>query len=654
MRRPSIPIIRTIALFAGAVTGVAVPMSAAQPAFAAAATYYVDCSAAANGDGAEATPFNTLDPVNALTLGPGDSVLLKRGARCTGALTPKGSGLAGAPIAVDAYGDAALAKPGIDGAGATDTVLLSEQQYWELRNLDITNTSATAGARRGVNVRITGTGTAKGIKLTGVNVHDVSGDGTAASAGVLFEALAGGTRSNFDDVAVDGAEISAVQGSGIAMRSAWSCRDAVGCTTGDAWTGSTGVVVRGSTITGTTLEGISLNVTNKAVVEKNTVRGVTVAGQTPSGIQVANSDGATVQSNEVSGGSGTAIEIGGGSSTPLVQYNYTHENGGGAYSLGGAHPVATPTVRYNISQADGGRLLRVGGTTGGKVYNNSFHLPSGSATGIVEVTGTNTNELAVSNNIFDNLGTGGYDFGTAGTTGWTWSNNFFHGTHPAGEPADAHKFTADPLFAAAGGGANGLAGAGAYQLSNESPARGLGLPIAGNGGKDFFGTVLPAVANGCVPDIGAHQRNPDMLCLPYNSVGNPSFENDTLSPWTAGTTGTVTVGAAGKVFGDKAVKLSTAGARIEQTIAVQPNTKYTLTGFARPADWLSDAVRVGVKDFGGVEAFGDNTYPFPMQVSVTFTTGPTSTTATVYCTKSAGFGAGYCDQMSVNLATATG
>ncbi|MGA7929792.1 MAG: hypothetical protein WCA20_27840, partial [Candidatus Sulfotelmatobacter sp.] len=69
--------------------------------------YYLDCSAGQNGDGSQASPWNSLMSVNAYTFLPGDRLLLNRGTACNGALTPQGSGAANAPIVIDAYGTGA-------------------------------------------------------------------------------------------------------------------------------------------------------------------------------------------------------------------------------------------------------------------------------------------------------------------------------------------------------------------------------------------------------------------------------------------------------------------------------------------------------------------------------------------------------------------
>src|SRR5689334_19517249 len=45
-------------------------------------TYYVDCSAATNGNGTQTSPWNSVASPNATTFGPGDQLLFKRGATC--------------------------------------------------------------------------------------------------------------------------------------------------------------------------------------------------------------------------------------------------------------------------------------------------------------------------------------------------------------------------------------------------------------------------------------------------------------------------------------------------------------------------------------------------------------------------------------------
>src|ERR1700733_6843049 len=110
------------------------------------ASCFVDSKAGDDGfNGTSvATAWKSLDKVNATSFHPGDRVLFKSGGDWTGQLWPKGSGTAENPIVVDKYGGEAL--PVINTSGtAEDAVLLKNQEYWEIRDLEITNTGAAPG-----------------------------------------------------------------------------------------------------------------------------------------------------------------------------------------------------------------------------------------------------------------------------------------------------------------------------------------------------------------------------------------------------------------------------------------------------------------------------------------------------------------------------
>jgi len=97
------------------------------------------------------TAWKTLARVNATVFSPGDRILFKSGSTWTGQLWPKGSGTERQPIMIDKYGGEP--KPVINGNGkAEDAVLLKNQEYWEIRSLEVTNTGTSPGVRRGVRV----------------------------------------------------------------------------------------------------------------------------------------------------------------------------------------------------------------------------------------------------------------------------------------------------------------------------------------------------------------------------------------------------------------------------------------------------------------------------------------------------------------------
>ena len=114
------------------------------------------------------------------------------------------------------------------------------------------------------------------------------------------------------------------------------------------------------------------------------------------------------------------------------------------------------------------------------------------------------------------------------------------------------------------------------------------------------------------------------------TIVNPGFES--------GSTGWALSGSAAVVSynqrtGFKQLRMDGGPGDAEQVITgLKPNTTYTLSGWDR-VSYLSAAARIGVKNYGGTETWTDNSATGYAQESVTFTAGPTSTQATIYCSK---------------------
>ncbi|MGW0935697.1 RICIN domain-containing protein [Streptomyces sp. NPDC002666] len=496
----------------------AAPTTAAQAAAPAASqSFYVDCGAAAAGDGTQAAPWNALAPVNSHTFQPGDSILLKRGSTCTGqTLFPKGSGAAGAPVVVDAYGTGA--KPALAGAGqVTDVVRLADQQYWEIRNLDISNKGAAAATRRGVHVTRTDSGTGTYYRLSGLDVHDVNGNQTKkdddASAGIFFEVLGNTTPTKFDDVVLSGNTVRAVDRYGIHFWTRWMQRPELAnanCgTTCGAWTPQTRVVIRGNTVTDIGGDAIVPHHTDGALLEYNKVDGFRERepAHCAAGLWGWNTQDTLYQFNEVSGGKSTCdgqgLDLDEGNIRTIYQYNYSHDNEGGFILLcnGGGSTTADNIVRYNISQNDGGQLFDMvcAKTTNTQIYNNTFYL-SKPVEIISNSNGSTAANATFTNNIF-HVTTA--DASYVNAAGLGYNANVFYGTHPAGEPADANKVTTDPKLTAPGT-ATSRTDADGYRLQAGSSALANGAVVANAGARDYFGGP---VAAGCVPDRGAHQSS---------------------------------------------------------------------------------------------------------------------------------------------------
>ena len=139
--------------------------------------YYVDSIQGNDNNSGKSIkhPWKTLKNVNEQIFQPGDKILFKSGTSYTGQLEPKGSGKEGKPITLSSYGSGN--KPAIHGDGEKlHTVLLYNVEYWEIKNLEITNTGEERQAnRRGVIVRAENFGDCHHIILDSLEVHHVNG-----------------------------------------------------------------------------------------------------------------------------------------------------------------------------------------------------------------------------------------------------------------------------------------------------------------------------------------------------------------------------------------------------------------------------------------------------------------------------------------------
>ncbi|MFJ8042488.1 carbohydrate binding domain-containing protein [Kitasatospora sp. NPDC096147] len=647
-----------IALTLLAVTAAVLPAPAAE---AASGAHYLDCSAPTNGTGTAAAPWNNLAAANAHLFGPGDQLLLKRGTTCLGTLRPQGSGAPGSPVTLAGYGSSTT-RPVVKGDPATAekaAVHLFNVEQWELRELEITfpDPAATKRERNGLLVEIAdlpdGVGTH--YLVDDVSVHDVNGDATKWSNGIQFRVSGLTTPTNFDDVLVQNSRISRVDREGLTNRSTWMCRPSYGtgdgCGTTVNWRASTRIVFRGNTVNDTGGDGIVVRAADHALVEHNTAYDIAMRPMgSNAGIWTINSDATTVQFNEVhhvrrlsDNNDGMAFDSDYGNNDALFQYNYSHHNEGGFMLFCGACGAGSSStgtvVRYNLSVDDRSRWLYAVGEKNARIYQNTAYLPAGSTAAIIQ-DGSGSTVTRLTGNVFQNLGTGGFTNYTAAD--YTWLANTLHGNHPANEPADPEKSTADPLFANPGGSTPAD-----YRLTAGSPALRTGSPVAGNGGRDYFGAAVPAV---CRPDRGFAQLSAfdDTACTPpaVNAVRNPGFEDATLSPWTS--YGGVTLDATGARSGARAVKVGPAQAAAEQVIALAPNTTYRLSGWGRVSATGTE-LSLGVKQYDAAgsttrAAFTTTAYT---QGSTTFTTGPTATSAKVYCYARSGTGYGWCDDITV-------
>ncbi|WP_327667120.1 MULTISPECIES: LamG-like jellyroll fold domain-containing protein [unclassified Streptomyces] len=456
-------------------------------------TYFVSSSSGSDSnDGCtSSTPWRTLTNVNSTTFTAGNQIQFQAGGSWTGELQPHGSGSSGSPIVISSYGSGAA--PILNGGGAAATILLTDQQYWTIQNLEITNPASSAAVRSGIQLENDTSGTFNGIHIVNNNIHDVKGLWTnsagvqpSRSSGIAFDVTDSNTTSAWNDVLLQGNTLTRTDAGGIYIGSLQGLNHNIN---------TNNVVIDGNTITDAGGNDIVCVFCASPVIQNNvaTDNGYRYSG---AGMWSGWTTNAVFQNNEVarqyrSFVDGQAFDIDNNTSGTVIQYNWSHDNPFGftEWCCSSGFAAKTSVIRYNISQNDGASnaifptMSGVDSGTTAQVYNNTIYMPRGNNGKITD--GTPNSTVTFSNNIIYKLGTGGYS-----NTRTTWAHNLFYGDHPSTEPSDSAKITSDPLFVKPGGGSAGRASAAAYKLRSGSPAFGAGAVIANNGSQDYFGNTV--------------------------------------------------------------------------------------------------------------------------------------------------------------------
>ncbi|MGG1519396.1 right-handed parallel beta-helix repeat-containing protein [Paenibacillus oryzisoli] len=535
---------------------------------AASTTYYVDSvNGSDNNSGmSPSLAWKSLSKVNSKTFNPGDKILFHAGEMWTGMLHPLGSGVSGSPIVIDMYGDASGGKPLIQANGLTnDAVLLQNQQYWEINNLEVTNTATTVGDFRGIHVYgVDYGGTLNHIRINNVYVHDVRGevlwvssngwDAAKNTGGIVINAGTNNPtnpiKSIFNDIVVENSRIENNSFSGITTKQYFG--DKSGATlvnwgkrssaTDTNWSPFTNITIQNNYIDNSNYSfgsnGMLLEDVQYGTVSNNVINHVGTCG-----IELGQSDSVVVEKNDVrdtvkssSGGVDfNAIDPDLATTNITVQYNYMHNNGEGVLlcqtcfnGFGG-----TAVVRYNIfeNQTSSDIHLASGAGVNVQIYNNTFYNNKGT----YFVSGNTGGTYTFKNNIFDST-VSGANLATGG--GVTYSYNSYNNVSvPA---TDTHAVVGDPKFVNPGTGGTATATSGpalyslgGYQLQSTSPVSNAGASISGNGGVDFWANPL---YNG-LPAIGANEYYSDTTSptSPTNLTVTAVSNNENDLNWTAST-----------------------------------------------------------------------------------------------------------------------
>jgi len=476
--------------------------------------FYVDV---VSGDDAkvgtsELLAWKTLAKVNATVFAPGDRILFKSGGTWTGQLSPQGSGTEAHPIHIGKYGGEA--KPVIDGAGTVaDVLLLKNQEYWEVQDLEIINTGKSAAPRRGVHLIADNYGEMHHIYLRSLTIHDVNGiDSDKVNGGIHYSAIGDTKPSRFVDLRIEDNRIYHVDRSGIFGWSTHWVRS--------KWYPSLGVEIRNNVLDDIGGDGIVAVATDGALVEHNVV---SRANQRSEGYNVAiwawSADNTIIQYNEayLTHGfrDGEGFDSDWNSRNTVIQYNYSHDNDGGFLLIcnEGGHSSEesignTGTiVRYNISQNDRSRGINIAGpVTQTKIYNNTIYTSKERDVDLVlysDWVGW-ASDTELYNNLFYVSGTAKFSYGisrnkdggyvTRPGLGESRGNLFDYNTYfgKVLSPQDPHSLTTNPMLASPATASDGRETLRGYDARPDSPLINSGKTIPDNGGKDFWGVPVPS------------------------------------------------------------------------------------------------------------------------------------------------------------------
>jgi hypothetical protein len=518
---------------------------------AAASSYYVSTAGSDSASGSSSAPWRTLARVNAVTLKPGDAVMLRGGDTFTGGLQfdETDAGSPSAPIVITSYGTGRATIASGAGAG----IYVHNAAGYRISNLAVVGGGAYVSGVWFLNEL------AGGVLLPYVHVDSVEASGYGRD-GIEIGSWNGAT--GFRDIEVRNAVAHDNGRTGIFVYAQQpNVHQSVVVTGARAFNNSG--VAGSSTNSGS---GIVVAGVNGGSIERSVAHGNgwrCDAREGPVGIWTYDSTFMRIRHNESYGNRTAGPADGGGFdldqnvSMSVVEYNYSHDNDGAGYLL--AHAPLNDahygnTVRYNISQNDGRRngyaAIEIWGRTrAAEIHNNTvFISPASSGTPRAVrvwnggITDHDVAGLHFRNNIFQTTGSvplvevgstqlagatdirfqGNDYFTSGGGFGIYWGTTVYAslsswrgvGQEMTGSTAVGRSI--DPMLNAAGQGgtlddATRLETLDAYRFKAGSALVDAGLNLASlfsvdPGPADFYGTPL-----GGALDVGAFEQPAPVL-----------------------------------------------------------------------------------------------------------------------------------------------
>jgi hypothetical protein len=570
----------------------ALPVSATQ--------YYVSPAGNDNNSGTSpSSPWATLSKVNNFVFNGGDTVSFQGGQTFTGCLVFNSSTVqnssASTPFTVNSYG-AGMATIQSGCTGNTSAAVIADNvNGFYLNGLKIVNGFATGAS----------SSTASGVLIENQSSNLPTQTVVVENSEITGFAPPSGSSNTGGDIVIIGDAMNGNNGPLNDIQILNNTLHGASVTAGDfAGIGGygfgeniTNVLVQGNTVyniggaASDTGAGIVANGWNGATIQYNLIHdigaNVTSCGGI-SGIEAYTSNNVTVRFNEVynvqpspgftTGCDWDGIDLDGGTSNSVVEYNYTHHNGGPgllAYDANvDADTWGNNTFRFNISENDqwlcsqynscSGVFAVVPNAPANPLYiygNTLFQNMAGNQTqpAACFYLGYGSGAWASGSLIADNIcDMNNYDefnrsvfFYNPGPYTMTVSNNLYYSTHSASWRWGANSYSSlsqwqtagiesnpiegDPLFSNAGNGgtcnwspsqASGPQPCpSAYTLQSGSPAIAAGVPVSNNGGRDYYGNAIPAT-----PNIGAQAGSGSgslchtgTWCAQANLPASPSY-----------------------------------------------------------------------------------------------------------------------------------
>lgn len=375
--------------------------------------------------------WETLDKLVGVDLQPGDRVLLESGSVFNGFIHLKDvSGTKENPIEINKYGGEA--KPIINGDGDGDgegvwyqdyvqpmdnsghrskgyvssTVLLYDTDFIKINNLEITNKSddfeylsasdkvSARMDRTGVAAIAKNGGTMESIYLEDLYIHDIDGniqDKHMNNGGIQMNVSKPDNKSEtgiarYDDIVIRGCHVKDVSRAGIVMGYTYNHGKFNGAAIDDETVkkyGHTNILIEENYVQNSGNDAICVMYSYRPLIQKNVSdrAGVDMLEYSYwqnfcATIWPWKCKDAVFQNNEAfdtigqNNGDGQAQAIDWSDGT-VYQYNYSHNNGGGAMLIC-LYEAYNGVFHYNISQNDLNSLITFQGNPLAKIYNNVF------------------------------------------------------------------------------------------------------------------------------------------------------------------------------------------------------------------------------------------------------------------------------------------